>query len=293
MTPEEYCRNKAAPAGSNLYYATLYHDAQTRRILHALFAFHHELNEVVYESSDPGAARVTLSWWFEEIGRLFSGEARHPVTRELSRFENAGFLSPQELMGCIAAMAQFLDTPESGPYQAWLARHDTASGQIWKTAGRACSCSDPDILAALAGAGACQGAFELLHHIRHFAGLGLNVLPFDLLAQHNLGLETVIQPDTGTTVSDFFTDLFGRLHGDMETHLTTLLKKDARAPLFSITLLKILDALCREYRTARQPITHNRISLTPIRKLWIAWRTACKFEIRGGARVRISSEILL
>ena len=274
MTPEEYCRNKAAPAGSNLYYSTLYHDAQTRRILYALFAFHHELNEVVCESSDPGAARVTLYWWFEEIGRLFSGEARHPVTRELSLLDNAGFLSQQELMGSIAASAQFLDTPESGPYQAWLARHDAASGYVWKTAGQACGCSDPDTLAALASAGSCHGAFELLHHVRHFAGLGLNVLPSDLLANHNLDLETVIRPDAGVTTSGFFTDLFDRLHGDMESILTKLQEKDADALLFSITLLKILNALCREYRNARQPITHTRISLTPIRKLWIAWRTS-------------------
>ncbi len=274
MTPEEYCRNKAAPAGSNLYYATLYHDAQTRRILHALFAFHHELNEVVCESSDPGAARVTLYWWFEEIGRLFSGEARHPVTRELSQLDNADYLSRQELLAGIAATAQFLDTPESGPYQAWLARHEAASGYIWKVAGQACGCSDPDTLAALASAGSCHGAFELLHHVRHFAGLGLNVLPSDLLANHNLDLETVIRPDAGATTSGFFTDLFDRLHNDIQNCLTALQGKDTGAPMFSITLLKILDALCREYRSARQPITHTRISLTPIRKLWIAWRTA-------------------
>ena len=274
MTPENYCRNKAAPAGSNLYYSTLYHDAQTRRILHALFAFHHELNEVVCESSDPGAARVTLYWWFEEIGRLFSGEARHPVTRELSQIDNADYLSQQELMGCIAAMSQFLDTPGSDNYQSWLTRHDAASGQIWKTAGRACGCSDPDTLAALAGAGSCHGAFELLHHVRHFAGLGLNVLPSDLLASHNLDLETVIRPDAGATTSGFFTDLFDRLHNDIGNFLSTLQEKNADAPLFSITLLKILDALCREYRSAGKPITHSRISLTPIRKLWIAWRTS-------------------
>lgn len=274
MTPEEYCRNKAAPAGSNLYYSTLYHDAQTRRILHALFAFHHELNEVICESSDPGAARVTLYWWFEEIGRLFSGEARHPVTRELSQLDNADYLSQQELMGCIAATAQFLDTPESGPYRAWLARHDAVSGQIWKTAGQACGCSDPDTLAALASAGCCHGAFELLHHVRHFAGLGLNVLPSDLLASHNLDLETVIRPDAGAATSGFFTDLFDRLHNDIGNFLSALQEKNADAPLFSITLLKILDALCREYRSASKPITRSRISLTPIHKLWIAWQTS-------------------
>ena len=274
MTPEQYCRNKAAPAGSNLYYSTLYHDTRTRRMLHALFAFHHELNETVFESSDPGAARVTLHWWFEEIGRLFSGAPRHPVTQELSRFENAGFLSQQELMGSVAAAAQFLDTPEDRSYRDWLARHEPVSGYTWKAAGQACGCSDPHILAALTNAGACHGAFELLHHARHFARLGLNALPPDLLAEHNLDLDTILRAHAGATVTGFFAGLFDRLHGDMETVLAALQEKDADAPLFSVTLLKILAALCREYRSAGQPITRSRISLTPIRKLWIAWRTS-------------------
>ncbi len=272
MTPEAYCRNKAAPDGSNLYYATLYHDAQTRRIVHALFAFLHELNEAVYESSDPGAARVTLSWWFEEIGRLFTGTARHPVTLELSQLEHTGFLSQQEMLGCIATMARFLDTPESGPYQDWLAQHEAAAGYIWNSACLACGCTQRDSLITLAGA--CHGAFELLHHTRHFAGLGLNVLPSDLLAQHSLDPDSIMQPNAGAAVSALFADLFKRLGNDIRNCLTSLQENGAGAPLFSVTLLKILDALCREYRTAREPITHHRIALTPIRKLWIAWRTA-------------------
>ena len=117
---------------------------------------------------------------------------------------------------------QFLDTPESGPYPDWLARHDAASGYIWKAAGQACGCADRDVLATLTGAGACHGAFELLHHIRHFAGLGLNVLPSDLLASHDLDLETAIQPDAGATASGFFTNLFDRLGNDIRNSLTVL-----------------------------------------------------------------------
>ena len=274
MTPEEYCRNKAAPAGSNLYYSTLYHDAHCKRKLHALFAFYHELSEVVCGSSDPGAARVTLYWWFEEVGRLFSGAARHPVSQELSQLNTGDHLSQQELMACIAAMAQFLDAPESGPYRDWLERHSNASGYIWKAAGRACGCSNQDKLATLTRAGCCYGAFELLHHVRHFARLGLDIFPSELMTSHDLNLETIIQPEYGEAGTGFFAELFGRLHNDIETCLTGLQDKDAGNLLFSQTLLKILSALCREYQSSSEQITHTRISLTPIRKLWIAWRTA-------------------
>ena len=274
MTPGEYCSNKAAPAGSNLYYSTLYHDPQCRRILHALFAFYHEISGVILESSDPGAARVTLYWWFEEIGRLFAGEARHPISRELSQLDSGNYLSQSELTGCVAAMAQFLDAPQTGAYRDWLERHSAASGFIWKAAGQACGCTDPGKLAVLAEAGCCYGAFELLHHIRHFARLGLDILPSELLAGHNLFPETVIKPEYGEAATGFFTELLERLHNAMETCLAGLQSEAAGNLLFSRVMLKILAALCREYQCEPAQIIDTRISLTPIRKLWIAWRTA-------------------
>ena len=274
MTPEQYCRNKAAPAGTNLYYSTLYHDPHSRRKLHALFAFHQELSEVVYSSSDPGAARVTLYWWFEEIGRLFSGEPRHPVTRELSQLDSADYLSQQDMMGGVATMGQFLDAPDTGAYRDWLERHNATSGNIWKAAGLACGCTNQARLATLATAGCCYGAFELLHQVRHFARLGLNILPAELLSKHNLNLETIIRPESGDAGTAFFTELFGLIRNEIQTCLTNLPGEKAHELLFSRTMLKILSALCREYQSSPVSITHARISLTPIRKLWIAWRTS-------------------
>ncbi len=274
MTPDQYCRNKAAPAGSNLYYSTLYHDPPGKRKLHALFAFHQELSEVVYSSSDPGAARVTLYWWFEEIGRLFSGEPKHPVTQELSQLDSADYLSQQEMMGCVATMAQMLDASDADAYRDWLEQHNATSGNIWKAAGQACGCTNQARLATLATAGCCYGAFELLHHVRHFARLGLNILPAELLSKHNLNLETIIQPESGDAGTAFFTEVFELIQNEVQTCLTNLPGEKAHELLFSRTMLKILSALCREYQSSPVSITHARISLTPVRKLWIAWRTA-------------------
>lgn len=273
MTPEDYCRNKAAPAGSNLYYAGLYHTPPERRKLYALFALQYELNEVVCRSSDPGAARVTLHWWFEEINRLFTGEARHPITRELAELDHAGYLTQQGLLGCVAAMSRFLDTPESGPYPDWLARHEHASGYIWHAAGQACGSTGPTQLATLTRAGCCHGAFELLHHVRHFTTLGLNPLPTDMLTEHHLSMETIVNPESGTSVKNFFNKLFEQLHGDIQTCLNTLEQTNSHSPLFSRTLLTTLHALCRKYQRAKCPITEEHRSLTPIRKLWIALKT--------------------
>lgn len=271
MTPAEYCRNKAAPAGSSLYYAGLYHTPSERRKLQALFALQYELNDVVCRASDPGAARVTLYWWFEEINRLFAGAARHPITRELAELEHADYLTQQGLLGCVAATSQFLDAPESGPYPDWLARHEHASGYIWHAAGMVCGSTDLSQLGTLTRAGCCHGAFELLHHVRHFAALGLNPLPTDLLAECHLNLETIIRAESHVSAKNLFEALFARLCEDTGEYLTQLEQTNPHhSPLFSRTLLHILYTLCRKYQRAKRPITQEHHSLTPLRKLWIA-----------------------
>ena len=50
------------------------------------------------------------------------------------------------------------------------------------------------------------------------------------------------------------------------TCLTKLQGKDADKALFSITLLKILSALCREYQTTTQQITHHAHIFNPHQK---------------------------
>lgn len=49
----------------------------------ALHAVYLELREVPREARDPGVADVKLRWWEEEIGFLYGGKARHPLTHAL------------------------------------------------------------------------------------------------------------------------------------------------------------------------------------------------------------------
>ena len=108
------------------------------------------------------------------------------------------------------------------------------------------------------------------------SGLGArqsNIVPAGLLSRHNLNLEGIIHPESGASGMGFFAELFEQLHHDIQTNLTSLQGKDVNSLLFSTTMLKILSATCWEYQSVPVPITHTCISLIPLRKLWIAWKT--------------------
>lgn len=83
MTPEsdnfEGPRDRSSSA-----YALLFAPPELRTRLRALLAFRREIDDTLFTVEEPGVARLKRAWWGEEIARLASGEARHPITRALS-----------------------------------------------------------------------------------------------------------------------------------------------------------------------------------------------------------------
>lgn len=64
--------------------ALTFSDPSCRRALSALFAVYLEIREIPVECRDPGVAEVKLRWWEEEIGALYAGRPRHPLTQALA-----------------------------------------------------------------------------------------------------------------------------------------------------------------------------------------------------------------
>src|SRR5579859_2333455 len=83
MSPDEYCRQRAARSGSSFYYSFLFLPPERRRAITALYAFCREVDDVADEVEDIGVARTKLAWWRTEIANLFAGHPSHPVTRAL------------------------------------------------------------------------------------------------------------------------------------------------------------------------------------------------------------------
>ncbi len=86
MTPDEYCRRKAAGSGSSFYYSFLFLPPARRRAITALYAFCREVDDVVDEGMEPQLAAAKLGWWRDEVANLAAGKPQHPVTRPCCLF---------------------------------------------------------------------------------------------------------------------------------------------------------------------------------------------------------------
>jgi phytoene synthase len=83
MTP---AAEKVAAASLDLRLSLTFIPAEQRAAQTALHAVYLELRDVPREVRDPGVADVKLRWWDEEIGYLYAGKARHPLTQALEPY---------------------------------------------------------------------------------------------------------------------------------------------------------------------------------------------------------------
>jgi len=262
MPGSEYCRDKAAPAGSSLYYACLFHGEHTQRGLYALFALYHELLDSFLAASDPGVARIRQEWWREELARLQDGRPRHPVAAELQAM--AG-LESGTLRQLPDAVESLFPVSDSGDLEAWLNQPGIAA--FWQTA------------AGLAGGGGDAAAetgvllvrLEQLQHLPALLHLGVNPLPGALLAAHGLDRDALLGNPAGAATSAVFADIIASLASRLDTAWRR--GKSERSPLFVLVMNRLGATLCREIRRDGHAILQRRVALTPIRKLWIASRT--------------------
>jgi phytoene synthase len=69
--------------GTSAYYVVRLSPAAQQAALGALFGWRHELIRAATRVSDPGVALVKLQWWREELRRARSGAGQHPLARPL------------------------------------------------------------------------------------------------------------------------------------------------------------------------------------------------------------------
>lgn len=261
----EYCRNKAAPEGSSLYYACLFQSAPARQRLYALFALYYELLDSVFAASDPGVSRIKLQWWREELERLASGRPRHPVAEALQEVPGDG----GHLTDLPDAIESLLTRP--GPDGGWTRAGDV--GPFWHCAVRAAGPAGEIEQACAAATGAAVTRLELLQNLRRLLDLGFNPLPRERLEEAGLD-GSGLQNEPGSAAAR-------RLAGSLVTDIRTELQDSYRTArgqcgphgLFVLILNRIAEATCREILRDDSRLLERRVALTPLRKLGIAFRT--------------------
>ncbi|MFM0042747.1 squalene/phytoene synthase family protein [Paraburkholderia sediminicola] len=272
MNFDEYCQQKAAPPGSSIYYALRQAPAASQPLLTALFALRREFEETVKETSDPAIGRTKLAWWQNEIAALASGSPSHPVSKALAAYLPDVQTEYPALQALLAGFemdldqARYLDYPNlrryvqgvGGAFASLVARATA------KDAAQASSWSAPLGEALLLA--------QLVVETGNDARQGRIYIPIDEMQRFNVTAADLIN----RKYSDAFTELMRfetkRARDAIQAALAAMPASERRSQRTLVAQAALALALLDEIERDGYHVLHQRIALTPIRKLWIAWR---------------------
>jgi len=286
MSPDEYCQHKAAASGSSFYYSFLFLPPERRRAITALYAFCREVDDVVDEMQDAAVAQAKLAWWAQEIDRMYAGEPQHPVTRALAPHSAPFGIRRESLLLVLEGMAMDLRQNRYLDY-ATLARYcHNVAGVVGELAAGIFGASDERTYEYARKLGLALQLTNILRDVGEDARRGRVYLPLEDLQRHGVRIADLL---AGRYVDGYLALMrfeAQRARAAYAQALANLPAADRRAQRPGLIMGAIYAALLDEIEREDFRVLHQRIALTPLRKLWIAWRTWVFGPSFGGAASR-------
>lgn len=291
--------------GSSLYYSLLWTDATAKRRFGERLALIKAMATTLDDVQEPQVAEKKIHWWHEELQRLTDGTARHPATQQ-NQQALTGLDAAQSAcleIVSVASTQRFTPPSTSAESDAALIRSFLARLALLSHA-LSSDQNDLDVATHSANAALAFAHHDQLARLPMLIHRGLPVFSdelyqtFDIrpvdLAEH-IRVASSTSDKTTTSASQFSTSNLksipivtekpGRAgliaHAIERNHTTfaqamndsTTRQRYRKPPLLPLWRLLALRNAQLELWTKHPPdLLRERTTLTPIAKLWCAWR---------------------
>ena len=274
MTPDEYCAAKAAQSGSSFYYSFRLLPEERRRAITALYAYCREVDDVVDEVHDPTVAQAKLAWWRLEVAAVYGGTPRHPVAQALAPVVRRFDLRREHFDAVIDGMAMDLGQQRYADF-AELERYcHRVAGVVGLMSARIFGYANPSTAGFARDLGIAFQLTNIVRDVGEDARRGRIYLPQDELARFGVSASSILRlaPDPGFEKLMAFQG--DRARAWYDRAMGQLAPEDRRSQRASLAMAAIYRTLLDEIARDGYRVIDGRVALTPIRKLWIAWRAA-------------------
>lgn len=277
MSPEQYVQQKTARSGSSFYYAFLFLPPQRRAAITAFYAYCREVDDVVDEVSDPAVAARKLHWWRQEAAALFAGQPTHPATQALQPHLQPYDIRIEHLLAVIEGCQMDLQQSRFLDFGSLAHYCDLVAGVVGEVAARIFGHRHQATLAYAHKLGLAMQLTNIVRDVGEDARRGRIYLPLSDLQAHDVKAHEILRRESPWGYSDRFTALMqfeaARAHQCYDEALALLPADEREAQRPGLMMANIYRTLLREIERQGFQVLHQRTSLTPLRKLWIAART--------------------
>jgi phytoene synthase len=273
VTPDEYCQQKAAQSGSSFYYSFLFLPPERRRAITALYAFCREVDDIADEVTDPGVARTKLAWWRTEVANLFAGHPQHPVTQALAPFVGPQGVDSARLNEIIDGMEMDLVYHRYPDFDALKLYSHRVAGVVGQLSASLFGYTNPSTLEYAEALGTAFQLTNIIRDVGEDARRDRVYLPLDELARFGLTAEDIRERRGGENFRRLMEFQGERAESFYDLAFSKLSPEDRRSQRAGLIMAAIYRSLLGEIRRDGFNVLDRRVGLTPLRKLWIAWKT--------------------
>lgn len=273
MTPDQYCQQKAAATGSTLYYSLLFLPRTQRRAITALYAFCREVENAVHETTDPGVARTKLAWWRTELGAVFEGRPQHPVAHALAPVVKQHGIARARLSEIIDGAQMDLDYNRYPDFPTLEVHCYRVAGVVGLLSAQILGYSDRATLDCAQTLGTALRLTTIIGDVGKDARRNHIYLPLDELSRFGLSSDDIVALREDERFERLMAYQIERARSLYANALARLPSADRRAQRAGLVMAAIQRALLEEIAALRARTLNRKVLLTPLRKLWIAWKT--------------------
>jgi len=273
MSPDEYCQQKTVQSGSSFYYSFLFLPPERRRAITALYAFCREVDDTVDEATDGSVARIKLAWWRTEVSKMYSGTPTHPVMLALQPHIAIYQLEEKHLLAIVDGMEMDLDQSRYLDYPGLQRYCWHVAGVVGILSASIFGYTNPQTLAYAEKLGLAFQLTNIIRDVGDDARKGRIYLPVNDLQQFGVTANDLLKLQHSDKFEALMRFQAERAQAVYDEALALLPKEDRRAQRPGLMMAAIYRTLLDEIQRDGFHVLNQRISLTPLRKLWLAWKT--------------------
>jgi len=272
MSAYDYCRDKVALPGSSLYYSVLFAAPELRVSLTALHALSEEFQQMVDNCSEERIARAKLGWWAEEMHRACAGQARHPVTLALSEALQRKRVELERFTHALDALGEHLSRHGYRSLSELEAHYERLADINGCLAAEFCGFEDDATAMAARELGAGLALAALARRPNRRSARGVTDFPEQTLSTFGATAADLDAPRTTAALKDAIRCVADRARARLLASLECMPEQDRAAQSCRRALAQMELAQLRKLERMEFAALERPAAITPLRKLWIAWK---------------------
>lgn len=271
-TPAQYVRDKATASGSSFYYAFLFLPPERREAITAFYAFCREVDDVVDETSDLGVAAAKLSWWQSEVSQAFAGQPTHPVMQALMPHAGTFGIEARQLLAVIEGCRMDLEQTRYLDFVGLTRYCHLVAGVVGEVAAKIFGQTQCETTVYAHKLGLALQLTNIIRDVGEDAMRARVYLPQSELQQFGVKTHQILNREHTPQFVELMRFQAQRAHAIYDEALSLLPAADRRAQKPGLMMASIYRTLLREIEASDFAVLNQRISLPPLRKLWLAWK---------------------